>query len=105
LAAYDAAPIAGESFALFLRSDLPDPTADLGGLDVIGRRLLPPSSRLRSAAQTVDPFLLRGASLGVAWRADRGGAAGAVAWGSHATPKPACARRIPIRPVCSSSSR
>ena len=27
---------------------------------------------------TLDPFLLRGASLGAAWRADRGGAAGAV---------------------------
>ena len=27
---------------------------------------------------TVDPFVLRGASLGAAWRADRGGAAGAV---------------------------
>jgi len=27
---------------------------------------------------TVDPFILRGASLGVAWRAERGGAAGAV---------------------------
>ena len=30
------------------------------------------------AAMTVDPFLLRGASLGAAWRAERGGAAGAV---------------------------
>jgi glycosyltransferase involved in cell wall biosynthesis len=27
---------------------------------------------------TVDPFILRGASLGVAWQAERGGAAGAV---------------------------
>ena len=27
---------------------------------------------------TVDPFLLRGAAVGAAWRADRGGAAGAV---------------------------
>ena len=27
---------------------------------------------------TVDPFLLRGAELGAAWRAERGGAAGAV---------------------------
>ena len=45
-------------------------------LDVVGRRLLPPTHLLRSAALTVDPFLLRGASLGAAWRADRGGAAG-----------------------------
>lgn len=78
LAAFDAEPLAGESFALLLRSDLDDPTADLTGLDVVGRRLLPPTGVLRSAAQTVDPFLLRGASLGAAWRAERGGAHGAV---------------------------
>jgi glycosyltransferase involved in cell wall biosynthesis len=95
LAAYSATPIGGESFALFLRSDLPDPTADLRGLDVIGRRLLPPSNRLRSAAQTVDPFLLRGASLGVAWRADRGGAAGAVYHTVGAGPLP-IASGLPI---------
>lgn len=78
LAAFDAHPIDGESFAFLLRSDLDDPTADLHKLEVIGRRQLPPTSLLRSAAQTVDPFLLRGASLGAAWRAERGGAYGAV---------------------------
>ncbi len=78
LAAFDAQPLAGESFALLLRSDLDDPTAGLTGLDVVGRRLLPPTGVLRSASQTVDPFLLRGASLGAAWRAERGGAHGAV---------------------------
>ncbi len=78
LAAFDAEPLAGESFALLLRSDLDDPTTDLTGLDVVGRRLLPPTGVLRSASQTVDPFLLRGASLGAAWRAERGGAHGAV---------------------------
>ncbi len=78
LAAYDAVPLDGESFAFLLRSDLDDPTEDLDGLEVIGRRLLPPTGLLRSAAQTVDPFLLRGASLGAAWRAERGGAHGAV---------------------------
>jgi glycosyltransferase involved in cell wall biosynthesis len=78
LAAYDADPINGESFAFFLRSDLPDPTTRYRRLDVIGRRLLPPTRMLRSAGMTVDPFLLRGASLGVAWRAERSGAAGAV---------------------------
>ena len=78
LAAYDAAPLPGESFALLLSSDLDDPTEGLVNLEVIGRRLLPPTKLLRSAAQTVDPFLLRGASLGAAWRAERGGAHGAV---------------------------
>lgn len=78
LQAYDAAPLVGESFAFLLGSDLDDPTETLTNLDVIGRRLLPPTKLLRSAAQTVDPFLLRGASLGAAWRAERGGATGAV---------------------------
>ncbi len=78
LAAYDAAPLDGELFALLLRSDLDDPTADLDDLEVIGRRMLPPTGLLRSASQTVDPFLLRGASLGAAWRSERGGAHGAV---------------------------
>jgi glycosyltransferase involved in cell wall biosynthesis len=78
LGAYDADPLEGESFAFFLRSDLPDPTMRYRRLDVVGRRLLPPTRILRSAGMTVDPFLLRGASLGVAWRAERSGAAGAV---------------------------
>jgi glycosyltransferase involved in cell wall biosynthesis len=78
LNAYDADPLPGESFALFLRSDLPDPTARYKRLDVIGRRLLPPTRILGAAGMTIDPFILRGASLGVAWRAERGGAAGAV---------------------------
>ncbi|MEJ7748285.1 MAG: glycosyltransferase, partial [Candidatus Limnocylindrales bacterium] len=78
LGAYDADPLPGESFALLLRSDLDDPTAGRSGLEVVGRRLLPPTGWLRSAAQTVDPFLLRGASLGAAWRAERSGAQGAV---------------------------
>lgn len=78
LRAYDAEPIDGESFVLFLRSDLDDPTTRHGRLEVVGRRLLPPTRLLRSAAMTVDPFLLRGATLGAAWRAERGGAAGAV---------------------------
>jgi glycosyltransferase involved in cell wall biosynthesis len=78
LRAYDDEPIAGESFAMFLRSDLDDPTRRYAHLEVVGRRLLPPTRLLRSAAMTVDPFLLRGATLGAAWRAERGGAAGAV---------------------------
>lgn len=78
LRAYNEAPVEGESFALLLASDADDPTARFSGLDVIGRRLLPPTRLLRSGALTVDPFLLSGASLGAAWRAERGGAAGSV---------------------------
>ncbi len=78
LGAFDAEPLAGESFALLLRSDLDDPTTRLTHLDVIGRRMLPPTHLLRSAALTIDPFVLSGASVGAAWRADAGGAAGAV---------------------------
>ena len=78
LTAYDADPLEGESFALFLRSDLPDPTSRFERLDVVGRRLLPPTRILGAAGMTIDPFILSGASLGAAWRAERGGAAGAV---------------------------
>ena len=78
LTAFDAEPLAGESFALFLQSDLDDPTERLQRLEVVGRRLLPPTRFLRSGAMTIDPFLLRGAALGAAWRAERAGAAGAV---------------------------
>ena len=78
LGAFDADPLPGESFAFLLRSDLDDPTEGYRHLEVVGRRLLPPTRLLRSGALTIDPFLLRGASLGAAWRADRGGAAGAV---------------------------
>jgi len=78
LGAFDAEPLAGESFALFLQSDLDDPTARFRRLEIVGRRLLPPTRLLRSGSMTVDPFLLRGAALGAAWRAERGGAAGAV---------------------------
>ena len=78
LSAYDADPLPGESFAFLLTSDLPDPTVSFGRLDVVGRRLLPPTRFLRSGALTIDPVLVRGASLGAAWRAGRSGAAGAV---------------------------
>jgi glycosyltransferase involved in cell wall biosynthesis len=88
LAAFDADPLPGESFALFLQADLPDPTQRFERLDVVGRRLLPPTRLLRSAAMTVDPFLLRGASLGAAWRAERSGAAGAVYHAAGGGPLP-----------------
>ncbi|HET7703999.1 MAG TPA: glycosyltransferase [Candidatus Limnocylindrales bacterium] len=78
LAAYEADPLAGESFALILRSDLDDPTVTLAGLEISGRRLLPPTHHLRSVALALDPFLLSGISLGSAWRSRAGGAGGAV---------------------------
>jgi glycosyltransferase involved in cell wall biosynthesis len=78
LGAYDAEPLDGESFAFLLASDLDDPTGRFGRLDVVGRRQLPPTRLLRSGAMTVDPFVLRGAAVGASWRAERGGAAGAV---------------------------
>jgi glycosyltransferase involved in cell wall biosynthesis len=94
LGAFDADPIPGESFAFLLQSDLDDPTTDFSRLDVVGRRLLPPTRLLRGGALTIDPFLLRGASFGAAWRADRSGAAGAV---YHAVAgAPPLLSRIPI---------
>jgi glycosyltransferase involved in cell wall biosynthesis len=94
LGAYDAEPLDGESFTFMLQSDLDDPTTAFPHLAVVGRRLLPPTRLLRGGALTVDPFLLRGASLGAAWRADRTGAAGAV---YHAVAgSPPLLSRIPI---------
>jgi glycosyltransferase involved in cell wall biosynthesis len=78
LGAFDAAPLDGESFALLLASDLDDPTAAFERLSIVGRRLLPPTRLLRSGTLTVDPFVLSGASVGAAWRAERSGAAGSV---------------------------
>jgi len=80
LAAFSADPLPGESFALLLQAGLDDPTTApaLAGLDVVGRRLLPPTRLFRAGALTIDPLLLRGASLGAAWRAEAGGAVGSV---------------------------
>jgi glycosyltransferase involved in cell wall biosynthesis len=78
LGALDANPSEGESFAFMLAVDREDPTTRWTNLDVIGRRLLPPTRLLRSGALTVDPLMLRGASVGAGWRAERGGATGAV---------------------------
>lgn len=78
LTALDADPRQGESFAFLLALDLDDPTGRWPNLSVVGRRLLPPTRLLRSGALTVDPFLLRGASIGSGWRAERDGASGSV---------------------------
>ncbi len=78
LAAYDADPLAGESFAYILQAGQADPTERFRALEVVGRRRLPPTRLLRSGALTIDPFVLRGASIGAGWRAEHGGAAGAI---------------------------
>jgi len=49
LGAFSEEPLGGESFAFLLQSDLADPTLAFTGLDVVGRRLLPPTRLLRSA--------------------------------------------------------
>ncbi|HEX5828471.1 MAG TPA: glycosyltransferase [Candidatus Limnocylindrales bacterium] len=78
LGALEADPLEGESLSVLLAADRDDPTTPWPGLPVMQRRLLPPTRLLRSGALTVDPFVLRGASLGAGWRADRDGAAGTV---------------------------
>ncbi|MFL5715262.1 MAG: glycosyltransferase [Chloroflexota bacterium] len=95
LGAYDANPLVGESFAFLLASDLEDPTGTFRHLDIVGRRQLPPTRLLRSGAMTVDPFVLRGAAVGAAWRADRGGAAGAVYHAVGSAPLP-IASSLPV---------
>ena len=78
LTALDADPVDGESFSFLLAADQDDPSERWPRLEIVGRRLLPPTRLLRSGALTVDPILLRGASLGAGWHAERGGAAGTV---------------------------
>lgn len=78
LDALEADPRPGESFSFLVSADRDDPTTRWPGLDVVGRRLLPPTRLLRSGTLTVDPLLLRGASAGAGWRAERSGAAGSV---------------------------
>jgi glycosyltransferase involved in cell wall biosynthesis len=81
LGAFAARPLEGESFVVLLRALRDDPADELErqGLVVAGRRRLPPTGRLlRSAALTVDSFLLRGAELGASFRAVQQGAAGTL---------------------------
>ncbi len=88
LGAFDAEPLEGESFAMLLQSDLDDPTSDFERLSIVGRRQLPPTRFLRAGAMTLDPILLRGATLGAAWHAEDGGAAGAVYHAAGSGPLP-----------------
>lgn len=64
LGAYADEPLDGESFLILLDLGAEDPTAPLAGLPVAGRRRLPITRLFRSGALTVDPFLVRGASIG-----------------------------------------
>lgn len=78
VAAFAAEPVLGESFVPLLFAGQPDPTERFPGLPVAARRRLPPTRLLRSGALTLDPFFLRGAAFGTAFRARRSGAAGTV---------------------------
>ena len=64
LGAFAAEPLAGESFVLVLDLGADDPTAELPGLPVVGKRRLPITRLFRSGALTLDPFLVRGAAIG-----------------------------------------
>src|SRR4029077_11512760 len=88
LGAFEADPLEGESFAMLLQSDLPDPTNAFEQLAVVGRRQLPPTRFLRAGAMTLDPILLRASSIGAAWHAELGGAAGAVYHAAGSAPLP-----------------
>lgn len=74
-------PLDGESFVILARALRDDPTVELEGrgLPVVGRRSLPPTSRVfRSAGLTLDSFLLRGAERGADHGAREAGALGTV---------------------------
>ena len=64
LSAYAREPLDGESFVILLDLGAEDPTAPFAGLPVAGRRRLPITRLFRSGALTLDPFLVRGASIG-----------------------------------------
>lgn len=78
LAAFAAEPRPGESFLFLLDSPGPNPTPRYPGLPIAGRRRIPPTRRLRAATLTLDPFLLRAASLGVLLGAQPAAATGTV---------------------------
>lgn len=74
LRGFAAESVEGESFVALLSLGLPDPTEALPDLPVVSRRRLPPTRRLGAGAMTLDPFMLRGATI----RAGTGSEAAAV---------------------------
>jgi glycosyltransferase involved in cell wall biosynthesis len=64
LAAFAGEQLDGESFVVLLDLGADDPTAAFAELPVAGRRRLPITRVFRSGALTLDPFLVRGASVG-----------------------------------------
>jgi glycosyltransferase involved in cell wall biosynthesis len=78
LSAFAAEPRPGESFLFLLDSPGPDPSGRFPGLPFAGRRRLPPTRRLRAAALTLDPFLLRAASIGARLGPRGAGGSGSV---------------------------
>ena len=80
LAAYAGEPLDGESFIVLFDLGAEDPTAPFAGLPVAGRRRLPITRLFRSGALTLDPFLVRGASIG----SGRGGPPGGPRSIAHA---------------------
>jgi glycosyltransferase involved in cell wall biosynthesis len=81
LGAFAERPLEGESFVVLLRTlrDDPSDALEARGLPVAGRRRLPPTARLlKSGGLTLDSFLLRGAEVGVSYRARDTGAAGTI---------------------------
>jgi glycosyltransferase involved in cell wall biosynthesis len=79
LGACAALPLAGESFVLLLDIGADDPGGEFPGLPVVGKRRLPITRLFRSGALTLDPFLVRGASIGSGRGAAGDGVAGAIA--------------------------
>ncbi len=79
LRAYAAAPLAGESIVPFLQAGMDDPTTDIEGLALAGRRWLPATRLFRSSALTLDSFFMRGAVLGTRRGVRKSGGAGILA--------------------------
>jgi glycosyltransferase involved in cell wall biosynthesis len=63
LRAFAANPVDGETFTAILSLGLSDPTESIPDLPLAGRRWLPPTRRLGAGAMTLDPFVLRGATV------------------------------------------
>jgi len=77
LTAFAREPLEAESFVIVSRAFRDDPADQLrqAGLPVVGRRRLPPTTRVfRSAGLTLDSFLLRGAEIGAGAAASPGNA-------------------------------